>query len=171
MNLKPQRLVPELYVTLVDGQPWHLSEQTPEHFSLIVFYRGLHCPICKGYLKDLQNKLDDFRAKGVEPIVISSDTQERAEQTAREWGIDALPIGYGLSLDSAREWGLFLSAGIKPEEPALFSEPGLFLVRPDGTLYAASIQSMPFARPSLKDLAAAMDFVIERDYPARGEAD
>lgn len=171
MSLKPRKPVPELNVTLVGGQPWRLDEQRPEHFTLIVFYRGLHCPICKGYLNDLQRRLGDFRAKGVEPIAISGDTQERAERTAKEWGIDALPLGYGLSLNSAREWGLFLSKGIKPEEPALFSEPGLFVVRPDGTLYAASVQTMSFARPSFKELTAALDFVIEQDYPARGEAD
>lgn len=170
MNLKPQDPVPELNVARVNGQSWNLREQQPEHFTLIVFYRGLHCPICKRYLNDLQSLLDDFRAKGVEPIAISSDTQERAEQTAKDWSIDALPLGYGLSLETAREWGLFISAGIKPEEPSLFSEPGLFLVRPDGTLYAASIQTMPFARPSFKELAGALDFVIKQDYPARGEA-
>lgn len=170
MDFKPQTRVPKLNVPLVDGRQWNLHEQNPEHFTLIVFYRGLHCPICKGYLKDLQSRIGDFRAKGVEPIAISGDTQERAEQTVKEWGIDALPLGYGLSLDSAREWGLFISSGIKPGEPERFSEPGLFLVRPDGTLYAASVQTMPFARPAFKDLEAALDFVIKEDYPARGEA-
>jgi len=170
MNFKPQDPVPQLDVPLVSGGQWKLGEQKPEHFTLVVFYRGLHCPICKGYLNDLQSRLEDFRAKGVEPIAISSDNQERAQQTAQEWGIETLPLGYGLSLDSAREWGLFISAGIADKEPALFSEPGLFLVRPDGTLYAASVQTMPFARPSFKELAGALDFVIKEDYPARGEA-
>ncbi len=56
------------------------------------------------------------------------------------------------------------------EEPALFSEPGVFLVRPDGTLYWASVQTMPFARPHFKEVLSALDFVIKADYPARGEA-
>jgi hypothetical protein len=55
------------------------------------------------------------------------------------------------------------------EEPALFSEPGLFLVRADGTLYFASVQTMPFARPRFVDVVAALDYVIANDYPARGE--
>lgn len=170
MALKPQKPVPELNVARVNGQPWNLREQTPERFTLIIFYCGLHCPICKGYLADLQRRLEDFRGKGVEPIAISSDTRERAEKTAKEWEIDALPLGYGLSLDVAREWGLFVSSGISSKEPEHFSEPGLFLIRPDGTLYAASVQTMPFARPSLQELASALEFVIEKDYPARGEA-
>jgi len=55
-------------------------------------------------------------------------------------------------------------------EPALFNEPGVFLARPDHTLYWASVQSMPFARPHFREILAALDFVIAKDYPARGEA-
>ena len=54
-------------------------------------------------------------------------------------------------------------------EPERFPEPGLFLVRPDHTLYFASVQTMPFARPEFKDILQAIAFVIEKDYPARGE--
>jgi hypothetical protein len=85
-----------------------------------------------------------------------------------------LQIGYGLSLASAREWGLYISASrgktsIGIEEPALFSEPGVFIVRPDGTLYYGATQTMPFARPQFQDLLGAIDFAIAKDYPARGE--
>ncbi len=75
----------------------------------------------------------------------------------------------------ARAWGLYISTGrgktsIGIEEPALFSEPGLFLVRPDGTLYAASVNTMPFARPNFSELLKAIGMIIEKNYPARGEA-
>ena len=52
------------------------------------------------------------------------------------------------------------------EEPPLFSELGLFLVRPDRTLYFASVQTMPFARPRFTDILAAIDFVTAKNYPA-----
>ena len=55
------------------------------------------------------------------------------------------------------------------DEPALFSEPGLYLVRPDGTLYFGTVQTMPFARPNLAEILGALDFVIKNNYPARGE--
>jgi len=58
---------------------------------------------------------------------------------------------------------------VKPSEPDLFSEPGWFLVRPDGTIYCASIQSMPIARPETKQILTAVTFVLDKDYPARGE--
>jgi hypothetical protein len=84
-------------------------------------------------------------------------------------------VGYGVSIDKAREWGLYIStsrgttsAGV--EEPPLFAEPGLFLVKPDRTLYWASISTMPFARPHFQEIAAAIDFAVSKNYPARGEA-
>lgn len=92
-----------------------------------------------------------------------------------QWGLETLTVGYDLPLDDARAWGLFISSGrgktsTGVEEPALFSEPGLFLVRPDGTLYASSVNTMPFARPNFGELLQSLTFIIEKDYPARGEA-
>lgn len=168
--LKPRTRAPGLQVDTLSGSNWQLSDQHPEHFTLIVFYRGLHCPICKPYLQDLEKKLPEFIKRGTEVIAISCDSQERAQKSKEEWGLDHLQIGYGLTLDQAREWGLYISSSIKDPEPARFAEPGLVLIKPDGTLYAASIQSMPFARPNFRELLAALEFIIENDYPARGEA-
>lgn len=170
----PRQSAPALEVATTDGGTWRLADQTPENFTLVVMYRGLHCPICSRYLKDLDNKLGDFAAVGVEAIALSSDVEERAVQAKTDWQLDNLTVGYGLSLDSAREWGLYISAGIGTtssgfEEPALFSEPGLFLVRPDGTIYFGSIQTMPFARPAFAEILGATKFVLEKGYPARGE--
>jgi peroxiredoxin len=137
---------------------------------MVVFYRGLHCPICKAQLNDLQNKLAEFEKRGVSVIALSSDNQSRAEEAADKWGLDKLTLGYGVDLATARKWGLYVSAGkgktsIGVEEPALFSEPGLFLIKPDGTIYFASVQSMPFARPHFAEVLGAIDFVVKNDYP------
>jgi len=172
--LMPRQPVPDLTVTTTAGETWKLSEQTPEHFTMIVVYRGLHCPICKGYLNDLKNRLPDLADLGVDVIAISTDTEDRVRQTQKDWRLDKLTMGYGFTLDDARSWGLYVSSGrgttsIGVEEPALFGEPGLFLVRPDGTLYFGAVQTMPFARPHFADIVGAIKFVIEKDYPARGE--
>lgn len=37
------------------------------------------------------------------------------------------------------------------------------------SLYYGSVQTMPFARPHFDELLQAIDFAIEKDYPARGE--
>ena len=87
---------------------------------------------------------------------------------------DKLRIAYGLDLKKAREWGLYVSTSIGTtsigiEEPALFSEPGLFMVSPDQSLYYGSVQTMPFVRPHFSELLGGLDFVIAKNYPARGE--
>ena len=172
--LFPRQPVPSLSVPTMSGETWTLSEQKPEHFTLIVFYRGFHCPICKAYLADLEKKLGEFGKRGVEVVALSSDTYERAERSKKEWGLENLTVGYGLGLEKAREWGLYISssrgktsAGV--DEPTRFSEPALYLVRPDGTLYFGSVQTMPFARPNFREVLGALDFVMSKDYPARGE--
>jgi peroxiredoxin len=43
--LMPRQKVPALSVPLVGGGTWSLADQSPENFTMVVFYRGLHCPI------------------------------------------------------------------------------------------------------------------------------
>ena len=172
--LFPRQPVPDLAVRLIGGDTWRLSQRHPQHFTMVVVYRGLHCPICARYLRDLDDKFDDFAMRGVEAIAISSDDAERAAQAKEKWRLAQLPVGYGLDLDTARRWGLYVSTGhgatsTGVAEPALFVEPGLFMVRPDGTLYFGTVQTMPFARPQFADILGAVDYVVAKDYPARGE--
>ena len=153
---------------------WSIADQTPENFTLIVVYRGLHCPICATYLGSLNARTEEFEKRGVNVVVLSSDDEERAKTAKEKWGLDKLTVGYGLDLDTARQWGLYISTSrgktsIGVVEPDQFAEPGLFFVRPDGTLYFANVQTMPFARPRFEDILPALDFVLKNDYPARGE--
>jgi hypothetical protein len=83
-------------------------------------------------------------------------------------------MGHSLDLGTARRWGLYVSRGYGRtsagvDEPPIFSEPAIYLVRPDGTLYFGAVQTMPFARPHFDDMLTALDFVIAKNYPARGE--
>jgi len=172
---KRRTKTPSLEFETVDGDTWRLADQKPDNFTMIVAYRGLHCPICKNYLRDLDRLLEDFEKRGVQSVVVSTDDRERAEETKRGWELENLTVGYDLGIDQSRAWGLFISTGRGKtsagiEEPPLFNEPGIFLVRPDGTLYAVLTGSMPFARPHFSEILKALDFIIEKDYPGRGEA-
>lgn len=171
--LKTRQPVPALTINTLQGE-WSLAEQTPENFTMVVFYRGLHCPLCAKYIKELDRLLNDFVEAGVSVIALSSDTQKRAQEAYSSWGLKNVNLGFELSIEQAREWGLHRSAGrgktsIGIEEPAEFSEPAVFLIRPDQTLYFAQINTMPFARPVFKEILGAIDFVVKNDYPARGE--
>lgn len=170
MTIKPTQKAPALDVATVGGDRFRLADRQPRAFTMIVFYRGLHCPICRPYLRDLDQKIGAFAGLGVELVAVSTDPLERAAESKEAWDLSRLTIGYGLEIDRAREWGLFISRSIKEDEPAEFAEPGLFLVRPDGTLYAAAVQTMPFARPHFADVLAAVEFINGKNYPPRGEA-
>ncbi|MEM6762312.1 MAG: peroxiredoxin-like family protein [Pseudomonadota bacterium] len=172
--LLPRQEVPPLSAPLVGGGTWSLGDGSPKNFTMVVFYRGLHCPICKGYLGSLHKLLDKFTERGVDVVVLSTDSEERAAKAKQDWNLPNLTIGHSVSLEAARSWGLYVSNGhgvtsIGIEEPGQFAEPGLFFIRPDGTLYFGATQTMPFARPHFEDLIPALDFVIAKDYPARGE--
>ena len=171
--LKTRESAPALSIPTLSGD-WNLADQSPENFTMIVFYRGLHCPLCQKYLAELDASLNQFTEAGVNVIAISSDNKERTEQTVEAAKLENVIMGYDLSVEQAQAWGLHRSAGrgltsIGIEEPAEFSEPGLFLVKPDGTLYWSNISTMPFARPNFKEILGAIKFVLANDYPARGE--
>ena len=172
--LLPREKTPELSVPTLDHGPFDLSGETSERGTVVCFYRGLHCPICAKYLVEMGRQVDAFAERGYGTVAISTDTEERARAMADKVAAPDLRFGHSLSLSKAKEWGLYLSASrgttsIGIEEPALFSEPGVFLVRTDGTLYYASVQTMPFSRPHFSELVGALDFAIANDYPARGE--
>ncbi|PKD16138.1 alkyl hydroperoxide reductase [Salegentibacter salinarum] len=168
-NVLPRKEVPRLRVETTSGMQWDLRDQKTENFTIVIFYRGLHCPVCKSYLEELNKKAEKFQDRGVDVICISANNKSLAEKTVKEWDVDNLTIGYDFNPEDARKWDLYISEGMK-DEPEVFFEPGLFLIQPDNTLYAASIQTMPFARPKFNELLKAIDFILDKDYPARGEA-
>lgn len=172
--LLPRYPVPALNVALTSGGRFVLGAAPGDPFDLLVFYRGLHCPICTKYLLELERLAPEFQSRGVQIVAISSDAEERGRQMAEKVNAKLVKFAYGLGLRSARQWGLYISSSrgktsIGIDEPDLFSEPGVFLVRPDGTLYYGAVQTMPFARPQFQDLLGAIDFAVAKDYPARGE--
>jgi len=169
MKLIPKRKTPELVVPRVGGGDWSLAEQNSDKFLMLVFYRGYHCPICKIYLQKLNSLLDEASNVGISVFTISGDTLERASNSRAEWDVGDLGIGYGMTVDQMNDWGLYVSASIKEEEPELFGEPGLFLIRPDQTVYYAAYNSMPIGRPDPKEVIEFVKFALEKDYPSRGE--
>ena len=52
--LIPRQRVPQLVVPLVGGGRFNIASEVSERFTMIVFYRSLHCPICKTQLGDLE---------------------------------------------------------------------------------------------------------------------
>ena len=172
--LIPRQKTPDLKLPTLDHGTFDLSSEGTERGTVICFYRGLHCPVCATYLTELEKRVAAFAERGVSCIAVSSDGEERTRAMADKIDARQLRFGYDLPLSVARDWGLYISTSrgktsIGIEEPALFSEPGLFMITPEQTLYYGSVQTMPFVRPHFSELLAALDFAIEKNYPARGE--
>ena len=61
----PTEQAPPLEVDVVGGGRFVLAEGRPERFTLVVFYRGWHCPICRGYLAQLDRAVAELASLGV----------------------------------------------------------------------------------------------------------
>lgn len=172
MTLTPTHSVPALSLPLTRGgttDDLDLGTGADGRFSLLVFFRGLHCPVCRKQLGELDRRLDDLKDAGVGRVLaVSMETQERGAKLVDDWHLSQLNVAHGLTEDQARAWGLHISHAIKDGEPAVFSEPGMFVLDADGSLFWSSIASMPFGRPALDDVIAGLRFAQDQDYPARG---
>jgi len=166
----PGTRAPKLMLETLGAGSFDLAQDAPENGTILVFFRGLHCPICMRQLADLERHLDDFAAKGLRVIAVSGDGPEKTAKTAEKAGITNLTLGHSMSLASARDdWGLYVSTGRDgTAEPDLFHEPGLYWVRQDGTVWLSSVQTMPFVRPVTADLLKGLSYILDNSYPLRG---
>lgn len=167
-KLTPDAQVPALKLPLVGDGSFDLSQEAPENFTMILFYRGFHCPVCKNYIGGLASLLDDFESAGFSVVVASMNNKALAEKAAKEWELGRMRVAYNVSVEDAQSWGLWISKAFKDTEADIFTEPGLFWVRPDGRLYLADISNMPWARPDMRVLLSKVGYALENNYPARG---
>jgi peroxiredoxin len=177
MRVIPTDTMPAIDARLVGGGRWALASEKADKLALLAFYRGIFCPVCREWLIELDKLVPEFDKRGVSVIALSCDRKESAEKAVRNWGLASLRVGYRLDPEDARRAGLYISEGrgVNPasneKEPMLFTEPGVLAVLPEGELYAAWIQSTPYARPRLADILAAIDKFLEKELPApRGSA-
>lgn len=138
-----------------------------DRWSMLIVYRGKHCPRCKKYLNKLDKMLDNWHEL-LDVTVVSADPIEKAKADVEEFGW-RFDLCYGLTEDQMRTLGLYITDPLSPEETdRRFSEPGMFALRPDGTLMLVDISNGPAARPDLEELLDGMRFNIENGRPARG---
>lgn len=168
-HAQPGSAAPPLSFHLTDGRQFILGDQQPDSFAMLVIYRHSQCSICNGYLKLLDALSAQFSAAGVDIIAASVDSAEATREMVDVLDLKKLTIGHGLPLAMAADWGLFISAKRKDTEPERFFEPALFLIDPDGLVYYAAIQSMPFGRPPLDEILRWIPKISGNKIPARGE--
>ena len=162
---------PDINVSKLGGGEIKLgSPEEGRDWSMIVVYRGKHCPICTRYLGQLENLLSEYHEAGVDVQVVSGDPQEKAEAHMADIGV-SFPVGFGLSVEQMAKLGLYISDPRSPKETDRpFPEPGLFVVNSDGNVQLLDISNGPFARPDLQAVLNGLKFIRnpENNYPIRG---
>jgi len=161
-------VIAPLTLSLVDGGTVQFGGPH-DRWRMLIVYRGKHCPRCKRYLNKLNVMLADWTAI-LDVLVVSADpaAKAQADKDAFGWQFD---LAYGLTEDQMRALGLYVSDPLsEAETDARFAEPGMFALRPDGSLMLVDISNGPASRPDLDELLDGMRFNIENDRPVRGTA-
>lgn len=165
-KLHPGQIFEPREFSCIDGPTYRVGGAGK--WQVLFVYRGLHCPICKGYLGKLKQRHAKFEELGIEVAAVSADSEAQARTTAEDIA-PTFPLLYGLDLPTMRTLGVYISEPRSPEETDhRFPEPGLFVINPDGVLQIVDISNAPFVRPDLDTLISGLKFVAENDYPVRG---
>lgn len=168
-RLQAGQAFPKMDVHKLGGGMLTLGTPTgAQDWQLVVVYRGLHCPLCKKYLAQLDEIKGKFNEIGVDVVAVSGDPEAKAQAMVHEKGL-SLSVGYGLTIGQMNTLGLYVSDPRSPQETDRpFAEPGTFVVNGDGNIQILDISNAPFARPDLTALLNGVNFVRNNDYPVRG---
>ncbi len=92
-KLESGEAFPDIAVPQLGGGEMRLGAPVGDHdWSMVVVYRGKHCPICKTYLTELERLAPEFAKAGVGVVAVSGDPQERARSFADDIGA-TFPVG------------------------------------------------------------------------------
>jgi peroxiredoxin len=140
----------------------------PGGWQALFVIRGQHCPICKSYLGEIEQRLEAFAALNIVVAAVSGDSEAQTRVTA-EAAKPSFPLLHGLDEKAMRALGLYVSEPRSAQETDhRFAEPALFVVNPEGVLQLVDIANAPFLRPDLDRLLRGLRFTIEKTYPIRG---
>lgn len=165
-RLQPGDATPQLEISLIDGGKATIGGKG--RWQVVVVYRGMHCPLCKPYLKRFEELKSEFAKLDAEILAISADSLEKASLDASNMQL-TLPVGHGLSMEQMQALGLYisrLSDAQGTDRP--FAEPGLYVTNPEGQLAIICLSNTPWARPDLAMIASGIGRAKETKQPIRG---
>jgi peroxiredoxin len=163
---------PTINIKSLNGEEITLgSPKNGADWQMVVVYRGKHCPLCTKYLAQIHDMKQSFLEAGVDIVVVSADTKEKANLQANEKLSLSFDIGYDLSIEQMKELGVYISNPRSPQETDRpFAEPSIFIVNEEGNLHIVDISNNPFVRPELEALLSGINWIRnpENNYPIRG---
>ncbi len=140
----------------------------PGAWQALFVIRGQHCPICKSYLSEIEQRREALAALGVSVAAVSADSEAQTRVTAAAAKV-SFPLLYGMDEGTMHRLGLYVSEPRSAQETDhRFPEPALFVVNPEGVLQLVDIANAPFLRPDPDRIVRGLGFVIEKNYPIRG---
>ncbi len=144
-RLEPGDKAPDFTINDLEGKHHQLYDYLNGQKTVLIFYRGEWCPVCNLQLHSLQEKLAEFQKENAQILAVSTDTPENSQKLVGKHNL-GFPVLAGLSREVAEAYDLFFS------EEKGYAEPAVFILRPDGTVAYASLQSGALGRPSSDDL-------------------
>jgi peroxiredoxin len=123
--------------------------------TVIVFYRGAHCPLCMQRLASLHERSGVYERLGARVVAVTGDGADVARNTARELDLD-FPI-VSVEHDVLRAWGLLDDRSTLPAPGEfVFAENGtaLFAHRGGGAGYVGDVELIGVVRAHLAERAA-----------------
>ncbi len=144
-KLKKGDKAPDFTITDLEGKQHRLYDYLKGQKTVLLFFRGEWCPICNLQLHSLQDKLADFQKENTQIVAVSTDTPENSQNLVKNHNL-CFPVLADLGREAAEAYDLYFN------EEKGYAEPAVFILRPDGTVAYASLQSGPLGRPSTDDL-------------------
>ena len=162
---------PTITLQPLNGEAIELSPQhNSSDWTLLVIYRGQHCPLCTQYLNELQQHASTLSEAGVKVIALSADSKAQLKAHQQALHVN-FPIAYGLTLEQMQALGLYISKPRSEEETDhYFAEPALFVINQDNQLQIVELANNPFIRPNLTLFVAGIQWLRDpnNNYPIRG---
>ena len=166
-GIQPADVFPDIQFKMMDGSTKQLGGKS-SRWTVLVAYRGDHCPRCKTYIAKLEELAKSYADREVDLYLASMDPEPVAKRTIEEnnW---TLPVAHSMSVEDCQRLSLFLTDHEEGAElSGCYSEPGLYLINPEGLTQVIETSNSPSVRP---DLEVVLDGIIgtqDRNLPIRG---
>lgn len=132
-----------------DGKSVELATLWTSQPVVVVFYRGHWCPHCQYQFGELQKNKQEFDARGVNVIGISSDEPQDLDALRTKVGL-TFELYSDPSLAVIQKWGV-------EDFGNSIARPATFLVHPGGAISFQRVGEKPDDRPSVRDILDAID--------------
>lgn len=110
-------------------------------------------------MADYQERLAEFREKGVDIVAASVETEAEAKETVEKLGLD-FPVAYGIDpVTFAKTTGAYYA---KDEDGDFLHATG-FMLKPDNTIDVAVFSSGAIGRLEVGDALQFVEFRLKND--------